>query len=327
MGVLARHWKQMDDGKVKCLLCPHECVTVKGKSGKCLIRKNVDGMLQQTAYGEVCSVSVDPIEKKPLYHYHPASDILSIGTNGCNMHCRHCQNWQISTRETHRQQISPDKLLHLAKTQNSIGIAYTYNEPLVWFEFVYDCAKLFRDAGQKNVLVSNGMINPEPLKELTPLIDAANIDLKGFTEEFYRNEGGFLRTVINTIEVMLLQGIHLELTNLIIPGLNDDIDTFEKMCSWIAGLSPDIPLHISRYFPQHKSEHPVTRMDILADLRERAMKHLNYVYIGNASLEGASDTFCPACGNKIIERSGYCTELLTENNICPECSSQLPLHF
>jgi len=327
MGIIARHWQPESDGRVTCLLCPHRCLISKDKTGLCLIRKNIDGALQQTAYGQICTASMDPIEKKPLYHFHPGSKILSVGTNGCNMKCRHCQNWQISTQITHRQDTTPEKLLRIAHDNKSIGIAYTYNEPLVWFEFVEDCSRVFKKDGMKNVLVSNGQINPEPLKDLLPFLDAANIDLKGFTDDFYKNEGGSLDTVINTIEAMAASGIHLEITNLLIPKLNDDIEIFEKMCRYISGISKNIPLHISRYFPQHKSSMPVTETEMLKEYRETALKHLNYVFIGNADIKGTSDTLCPECGFTIIERNGFSTVCNTEKNICPNCSSQLSVCF
>jgi pyruvate formate lyase activating enzyme len=327
MSVLARHWEKADGGKVRCLLCPHMCLIASGKSGICLIRKNIDGELRQTAYEEVCSIGVDPIEKKPLYHFHPGSNILSVGTNGCNMRCRHCQNWQISTQETARQHATPRQLLKISQDNSSIGIAYTYNEPTIWFEFVYDCAEVFRKAGLKNVLVTNGQINPEPLAELLPLTDAMNIDLKGFTEEFYKNEKGFLPTVLNTIETACAKGVHVEITNLLIPKLNDDPDTFGKMCRYLSGISRDIPLHISRYFPQHKSNQRATEEKALISFREAALEHLNYVYIGNIFVENASDTFCPVCKTKIIERTGYTTRCLTDNNICPNCKTQLSILF
>lgn len=324
MHVQARHWEIKDGGRVRCLLCPHFCTISEGKSGKCLIRANIDGKLIQTAYGEVCSASVDPIEKKPLYHFHPGSKILSVGTNGCNMTCRHCQNWQISTQQTHRTSVTPEQLLETSLSNNSIGIAYTYNEPLVWFEFVYDCAVFFRKNGQKNVLVSNGQINPEPLKELLPLIDAANIDLKGFTDEFYKNEGGHLKTTLNTIEKMAEKGVHLELTNLVIPMLNDSSADFENMCRFISGISRDIPLHLSRYFPQHKSTLPPTLTEKLVELRNISMQYLNFVYIGNVTVKDTIDTLCPKCRTKLIERSGYTVRCLVEDDLCPVCSEPLP---
>ncbi|PLX69899.1 MAG: AmmeMemoRadiSam system radical SAM enzyme [Denitrovibrio sp.] len=327
MGVPAKYWEKVDNNKVRCLLCPHQCLINDSKSGLCLIRKNIDGILQQTSYGQMCSASFDPIEKKPLYHFHPGKDILSIGSNGCNMKCRHCQNWEISTKETNRQEALTDKLLKLSNNNNSIGIAYTYNEPIVWFEFIYDCAKVFKEAGQANVLVSNGQINSEPLAELIPYIDAANIDLKGFTEEFYKNEGGYLKTTMNTIETMTKAGVHLELTNLVILTLNDDPKTFEEMCRYISHLSKEIPLHLSRYFPQHKSEIKLTPNDTLIEFRNIANKYLNYVYLGNVSIKDGSNTNCPNCDTILIQRSGYKTDCLTRNNICPNCSAQLSILF
>ncbi|ADD67968.1 Radical SAM domain protein [Denitrovibrio acetiphilus DSM 12809] len=327
MGVLARHWEQSGGGDVTCRLCPHMCRISKGETGICLIRRNIDGMLQQTAYGEPCSVSVDPVEKKPLYHFHPGKDILSVGTNGCNMRCRHCQNWQISTKETTRQSTTPERLLRLSKANNSFGIAYTYNEPIVWYEFIYDCAKIFREAGQANVMVTNGQINNAPLKELLPFIDAMNIDIKGFTEKFYKDEGGYLRTTLDTIETSAKAGTHIELTNLLIPGLNDNIETFKKMCIFIADIDKNIPLHISRYFPQHKSSLSITNESTLKDFRKLAMQYLNYVYVGNASIPGTSDTKCPQCGEIIIKRNGYYTQCLTEDNKCTKCSTSLSIHF
>jgi pyruvate formate lyase activating enzyme len=323
----ARYYEKLDNSKVKCLLCPHTCTIASDKSGKCLIRKNINGKLIQSAYGQVCSASFDPIEKKPLYNYYPTRPILSIGTNGCNMRCHFCQNWNISTQETNRETTTPEHLLQLSKSKNSIGIAYTYNEPLIWYEFVYDCAKVFRDGGQKNVLVTNGQINSEPLEELLPLIDAANIDLKGYTEGFYKKEGGDLQTTKNTIEAMAKAGKHIELTNLLIPQLNDDEADFEEMCRFIASISKDIPLHISRYFPQYKSNQAVTSEQKMMDFRNIATKYLNYVFLGNVQISGESDTYCPNCKNTIIERTGYNTRCLVEDNKCQNCSQLLSIYL
>lgn len=327
MDVPAKHWERAKSFRVQCKLCPHECLISVGGKGKCLIRQNHSGKLYQTAYAEPCSLSIDPIEKKPLYHFYPSRNILSVGTNGCNMSCHFCQNWQISTQETRRDGVTADRLLKLSTDNNSIGIAYTYNEPIIWYEFVYDCAKVFREAGQKNVMVTNGQINEEPLAELLPFIDAMNIDLKGFTEEFYKNEGGYLQTTLNTIKAAHKAGTHIELTNLVIPELNDNETTFEEMCRFIAGISKDIPLHLSRHFPQYKSEKDITSEKLLLNLKDIAGRHLNYVYIGNAQIDGASDTYCPECHAKIIERTGYKTTCLTDDNICKNCSTSLSLHF
>ncbi|MGE4317888.1 MAG: AmmeMemoRadiSam system radical SAM enzyme [Deferribacterales bacterium] len=327
MSVIAEYWQKEDDSKVRCLLCPHRCLIKPGSHGRCLIRKNTDGMLIQSSYGQVASASLDPIEKKPLYHFHPSSQILSIGTHGCNMACRFCQNWQLSTMDGTRQETTPESLVKIALENNSIGIAYTYNEPLIWFEFVRDCAKTVRQAGLKNVIISNGMINKEPLAELTPYLDAANIDLKGFTQKFYGEHGGYLETVKETITALSTAKIHVEITNLVIPGKNDDIETFKQMCGFIASLSPDIPLHLSRYFPQHQYNIPPTPNNTLTELAKTAKNYLNYVYIGNTNIPGYSDTLCPKCSKLLIERSGYQTKLYTDKNICPGCSASLPFCF
>jgi pyruvate formate lyase activating enzyme len=222
---------------------------------------------------------------------------------------------------------SPERLVTIAQENNSIGIAYTYNEPLVWYEFVLDCAKEFRKAGLKNVLVSNGQINPEPLAELAPYIDAANIDLKAFNPEFYKSESGDFETTKNTIKALHKSGTHLELTNLVIPEKNDSYEEFENMCKFISEISRDIPLHISRYFPQHHLDIPPTTIKLLKDFYNIAEKYLNYVFIGNAREDGKSDTYCPNCKKKIIEREGYQISCETDKPICPDCSQQLSVYF
>lgn len=325
MSIEARHWQPKEGKKVRCELCPHFCTISDGGHGRCIIRENHDGVLFQQAYGRVCSAALDPIEKKPLYHFYPGKTILSVGTYGCNMSCGFCQNWQISTKKSPCTETTPEKLLKTAKNSDSIGIAYTYNEPTIWFEFVYDCATVFHNAGLKNVLVTNGMINPAPLKELSPLIDAANIDLKGFTDEFYKEHGGNLDTVKSTIKSMYDAGIYIELTNLVIPGKNDDPDTFDSMCSFVSDINADIPLHLSRYFPQYKYEIPSTPNKTLTELAKTAKKYLNYVYIGNADIEGYTDTLCPQCGKLIVKRSVYDIKCFTDNNLCPACSHPLSL--
>jgi len=319
----ARFYEKLEDKKIRCGLCHHRCVVKDGHSGICKIRVNDGGTFFQNAYGELSALAVDPIEKKPLYHFYPSSKILSIGTNGCNLSCKFCQNWSISTQETNRDKATPFDLLKMAKEQKSIGIAYTYNEPMIWYEFVYDCAKVFKDAGLKNVLVTNGHINPEPLKELLPLIDAANIDLKGFTEEFYKWVGGDLETVKNTIITTYESGTLTELTNLIVTDKNDNIEDFKNMCEWIAGISKDIPLHISRYFPGHEYEAPATTPETLDAFYEEAKKHLNYVYVGNFRKEGAEDSYCPHCGELLVQRSGFLAMKIIRDNRCTRCGKEL----
>jgi len=316
----ARYWRAGDNQCVRCVLCPHSCLIFKDGHGKCLIRKNINGVLQASAYGKISSAAVDPIEKKPLYHFYPGSNILSVGFNGCNMSCLFCQNWQISTQETATQDTSPMELIHAARKAFSIGVAYTYNEPLTNFEFVLDCAKEVRESGFKNVIVSNGMINPEPLKELIPYLDAANIDLKGFTDAFYREHDGDLNTVKHTIEALFKAGVHIEITNLLIPEKNGNEEDFANMCRFIADMSPDIPLHISGYFPQYKYDFPPTSNNALTDFAKKAKNYLNHIYIGNRTGCGFTDTVCSKCGQVLIERKGFKTRCLTEKNTCPNCS-------
>lgn len=327
MSVRAEFWQAESEGRVRCALCPHRCLIKDGSNGKCLIRKNIGGILFQSAYGQISSAAIDPMEKKPLYHFLPSSNILSVGTNGCNMSCLFCQNWNISTKEVLKQETTPEALLRIAEGNSCSGIAYTYNEPLIWYEFVRDCAEVFNKAGLKNVIVSNGMINPEPLKALMPLIDAANIDLKGFTDEFYKEHGGHLGTVKNTITELFKAGVHLEITNLVIPEKNDNENTFDEMCIFISSLSRQIPLHISRYFPQHKYTLNPTPNNTLTALHKRAKKYLDYVYIGNSDIIGTSDTLCHNCGHMIISRKGYNTKIYTDEAKCPQCSEKLPLYL
>lgn len=320
----ARFYEPLENKVIRCGLCPHFCVIREGAKGLCLIRKNINGRLIASAYGEVSALAVDPIEKKPLYHFHPASRILSIGSNGCNLRCDFCQNWHISMNETRREQFTPSELVREAVEAGSIGIAYTYNEPLINYEFVYDCAAEFRRQGLKNVLVTNGFINSEPLTELLPLIDAANIDLKGFTEEFYREVGGRLDTVKASIKAFFEAGICTEVTNLVIPTKNDDEETFTDMCRWIASISRDIPLHISAYFPAYKSTLPPCRPETVIKLAEIAESHLNYVYTGNLKT-AENDSLCPYCKAVVVKRNAYGVKYLHKQPRCNECEK--PLYF
>ena len=199
----ALYYEKLNNHRVRCNLCPHHCLIKPDKSGLCLIRKNIKGVLYQSSYNEISSMSIDHIEKKPLYHFYPGSMILSVGTNGCNLSCSFCQNWQISTHTTNRETISIEKLLDIAQKEDSIGIAYTYNEPLIWYEFVLDCAKKFKEKGLKNILVTNGNINEKPLKDLVKYIDAVNVDLKGFTNDFYRWVKGDFKSTLETIKILV----------------------------------------------------------------------------------------------------------------------------
>ncbi|MFW6237645.1 MAG: AmmeMemoRadiSam system radical SAM enzyme [Halanaerobiales bacterium] len=321
----ADYFEKLEREDVRCLLCPQECKISPGDTGICRARKNINGDLYSENYACVTSARLDPIEKKPLYHFYPAEEILSLGTYGCNFSCGFCQNWRISQEiPGGLQELSPREAVEMAKRKGVFGIAYTYSEPLVWFEYVRDTSLLAGEEGLKNVLVTNGYINPDPLEELLPLIHAANIDLKAFNNDFYRQQcGGRLEPVLKTIKMMYENDIHLELTTLIIPGLNDSRKELEGLFTWIEELDPDIPLHLSRYFPRYKSERPPTQPEKIRDAYELARKHLSYVYPGNINLEGSSNTECPDCGERVIIRRGYSTETSLREGNCPYCGKEI----
>jgi pyruvate formate lyase activating enzyme len=270
---------------VKCHLCPHGCVVKPGKIGLCRARKNLDGKLYSLTYGEFSSIHMDPIEKKPLYHFHPGTKILSVGTIGCNFRCSFCQNWEISQSnygDIPLQRLSKEDALVLAKENGSIGIAYTYNEPLINYEWVYETSKYFRENDMKNVLVSNGYVMKEPLVELAKYLDAANIDIKAFNNDFYKDVcAGKLDIVLENVRILVERKVHVELTNLIIPGQNDSAKEISALVYWVESLSPDIPLHFSRYFPQYMMETPMTPMDTIEEAYNIAKKKLKYVHMGN----------------------------------------------
>lgn len=279
----ALFYEAKDNLKVHCHLCPHNCIIAEGRIGLCGVRKNSQGKLYSLNYGEITSLNLDPIEKKPLYHFHPGKFILSIGTKGCNLSCPFCQNWTISKDlSVATQKVTSEFIVERAKKIDSFGIAYTYNEPFIWYEFVLDTAKLAKKEGLENVLVTNGYINPEPLGEILPLIDAMNIDLKSIEEKFYINIcAGKLSPVLETIK-QSSRFCHIELTNLIIPTLNDSEENFTKLVDWIyENIGDSVPLHFSRYFPCYKLDLPPTPIPTLKKAEAIAKKKLKYVYLGN----------------------------------------------
>ena len=300
----------------------------EGKSGLCLGRKNVGGKLVAASYGEVVSIAVDPIEKKPLYHFLPGSEILSVATYGCNLRCPFCQNAEISQQVTGSRHVEPDELLALAKRHGTPSIAYTYNEPCIWFEYLMDAGKLMHEAGIKNVLVTNGMLNPEPLAELLPLISAMNIDLKSIRPGFYREYvKGDLETVLHAIRTAA-KACHVELTNLLIPGRNDSESEIRELVDFVAGLGRETVLHFSRYFPRHRASEPSTPAETLARAAALAREKLDYVYLGNVGFGDSPhsgtvpdrDTFCPKCRSRLVERSGYCGRVVgIKNGKCSNC--------
>jgi pyruvate formate lyase activating enzyme len=320
------------DLKVECQLCPFYCVLNEGQTGNCKVRVNKNGKLFTLVYNKIAALGIDPIEKKPLYHFYPGKNILSIGEVGCNLHCSFCQNHHISqcmaSDFSGFLEITSEKIIEKAiKTPKNIGIAYTYNEPFIFYEFMLNTAKSARNSGLKNVVVSNGYINPEPLKKLLPYIDALNIDLKSFNDDFYRRETkGKLAPVLETLKTITESQTHLEITNLVIPGLNDDENEFTKMVEWISTeLGADVPLHLSRYFPQHKMNLPPTTLQKMLGLYEIAGRYLRYVFLGNVNDEIHASTYCYRCKNPMIIRSRYKTSVtgLNQNNGCQYCGTKI----
>lgn len=282
---LAMYFNKIEASKVHCYLCPHNCVINPGKLGACRARKNIEGNLYSLNYGKIASIALDPIEKKPLYHFKPGSKVLSAGTFGCNLKCSFCQNWTIAHADTDTCDMTPESLVSKAKElehDGNIGIAYTYNEPSIWYEFVYDTARLAKKAGLSNILVTNGFIGREAMLELLPYIDAMNIDVKAYTEAFYNDIcKGTLENVKETVELVAGK-CHVEITTLVIPTLNDALPEISDMAKWISSISSEIPLHLSRYFPNYKLQHiPPTPRETLVECRKEALKYIKYVYLGN----------------------------------------------
>ncbi len=321
----AKYFEVSGDHKVKCLLCPHHCVIEQGETGICQARKNIDGVLYSENYGRVSSLGKDPVEKKPLYHFYPDQKILSLGTYGCNFNCRFCQNWQISQQIPSVREYNPEEVINKVERNKVIGIAYTYSEPSVWFEFVLETAKAAHKKGLKNVLVSNAYINQDPLMELIPYLDAANVDLKSFNSEFYKKIcGGKLEPVLENIK--LLSGkVHLELTTLIVPGLNDSRKELRQLFKWVNKFDRQIPLHLSRYFPEYKLKRSATPIKKMQEAYQLAREYLDYVYLGNMSVSAASNTYCPECNEPVLIRDGYLVENKLNGDKCPECGYKLPV--
>jgi pyruvate formate lyase activating enzyme len=280
----ALYYERNEGKTVTCRLCPHRCRIAVGRRGLCGVRENRAGVLFSMNYGRVSSIALDPVEKKPLYHFHPGEFILSVGSVGCNLSCLFCQNWSISKEvETPTQAMSADKIIAQAKRLGSFGIAYTYNEPFISYEFVLETAARTKEAGLKNVLVTNGYVAQEPLEEILPYIDAMNIDLKSIRDEFYRKVcGGRVAEVQRTIEAAAPR-CHVELTNLIIPTLNDSEEDLRDLVDWVCDKAgAHVPLHFSRYFPCYKMTLPPTPRETLQKAQDIAKKRLKYVYVGNA---------------------------------------------
>lgn len=327
-------YEKLADKVVKCLVCPRNCVIKPDQVGFCRTRENKKGKLYTLIYAEVTSMAVDPIEKKPLFHFWPGSLAFSISTVGCSFTCPWCQNWQISQASPGKifsEQADPEEVIKLTKRYKCRSIAYTYNEPIIWFEYVLDTARLAKKENLFNLLVTNGFISLEALEVIAPFIDAVNVDIKGFTEEFYRKYcGATLKEVLDATEAMVKKGIHVELTNLIVPGINDAPEETKQLCRWvITKLGPDTPLHFSQFYPMYKMSHvQPTPISTLVRTREIALNEgLNYIYIGNVPGEKGENTYCPKCKTLLVERYGVqlTNWNLTEEMQCPKCNTPIPI--
>jgi pyruvate formate lyase activating enzyme len=322
------------DGKLRCLVCPHFCKLAGGRTGICGVRKNTGEIIELLTYGVISGYSLDPVEKKPLYHFFPGNNILSIGSYGCNMRCDFCQNYNISQHiaDNLKPETGPENIAKNAlSAKKNIGIAFTYNEPVIWFEYVRDVALLVKDEGLYTVMVTNGYATKEILNEYIQFIDAFNVDLKAFNNEFYKKlAGAEIEPVKNTLKQIVKAGRHLEITTLVITGQNDKEAEMEMQVKWIADeLGKNIPFHLSRYFPMYKRDDPTTPHDTLSRLYDIAATQLDHVYMGNTMSDTGQDTRCQNCGTVVTSRSGYYTRLfnLTEEGKCTNCDTSIYKYF
>ena len=321
-------YDSLETGEVKCRLCRHTCVIKKGQRGICAVRENRDGTLYSLVYGKVITMNVDPVEKKPLFHFLPGSTSFSIATVGCNFRCKHCQNYEISQYPQKRtfdipgRDMRPDQIVEAAVRHGCRSISYTYTEPTIFFEFAYDCAQSEKEKGIKNIFVSNGYTGPEAARLIAPFLDGNNVDLKG-SDAFYREIcGARLQPVKETIMLMKELGIWLEVTTLIIPGLNDSEKDLTAIAEFIVSVDPGIPWHVSQFYPTYKLvDKPRTPVATLRHACEIGYKAgLRHVYEGNVPGEGGENTYCPSCKQLLIQRSGYSIqENVMINGTCPVC--------
>ena len=328
---VAHYQEKLPDRVVRCHICPHNCLISEGKTGICQTRINFQGELYSLAYGNPCSIIVDPIEKKPLFHFFPGTKIYSLATAGCNFRCLNCQNWQISQLSPlsmDHYDLMPEELVQLALGHGTNSIAFTYTEPTVFYEYMLDTAKIAHGKGLKTILISNGFINEKPLLELCPYLDAANIDLKCFDDAVYRRlTGGRLLPVLNTLKTLKEKGVWLEITNLLVPTWSDGMEMIRTMCDWLVenGFA-DTPLHFSRFFPTYRlPQLPPTAEAALMLAKEIAENSgINYVYIGNISGLHGENTHCPACKKMLIERMGFVVKKnFINNGLCTFCGEPI----
>jgi pyruvate formate lyase activating enzyme len=328
----ARYYEKLEGGRVRCTLCPHECEVADMERGTCSVRENRGGTYYTLVHSRPCTVHVDPIEKKPMFHFLPGSEAFSIATAGCNMECKFCQNWEISQfrpEDVQSEYCPPEKVADLAKQTGCASIAYTYSEPVIFYEYMYDTAVAGRKKGVRSVIISNGFINQEPVVELCKVLDGVKVDLKAFTEKFYRETcHGELRPVLDALKWIKETGIWLELVVLIIPTLNDTKGEIEKMCEWVRSeLGPDVPMHFSRFTPTYKIKNlPRTPVRTLEMARRTAVEAgVKFAYIGNVPQHPFESTYCPHCEELLIHRVGFWTTVAgLRDGKCGKCGAQIP---
>jgi pyruvate formate lyase activating enzyme len=329
----AMFWSELGNGKVQCELCPHRCKLSEGRRGICGVRENIGGKLHTLIYGLGTSAHPDPIEKKPLYHFHPGSMVMSFGTVGCNFKCLHCQNYTISQEgpdDRRLARFSIEDVVSLTRRSNCSGVAWTYNEPTIWYEFTYDGSRAAKAEGLYSVYVSNGYINEEPLKKIAPYIDAMNIDVKAGNDDFYKKVcKGERQRVLETCERAHKLGILVELTYLVIPDLNDSEDEIRAFAEWaVQYLSSEVPIHFSRFHPDFmltdKGRTPMGTMTMAYDIAKKA--GAQYVYLGNVSHGTFENTYCPECGTLLLERFGFSADKVgLVGDECVKCGKEIPI--
>ncbi len=315
------------DGKIMCELCPHMCLLDEGEIGKCNVRQNRKGILRSLNYGHIISRAIDPIEKKPLFHFFPGSSIYSIAASGCNLHCKFCQNHEISQKFIESDKlITPLEIVNDALKHGCKSIAYTYTEPTIFFEFAFETMKLAKEKGLKNIWVSNGYINPRPLKKILPLLDAANIDLKGDSKFYEEISEGKIKPVINTIKTLFKKQVWVEVTNLLITDLNDSEEQIKFIVNTISNISNEIPLHFSKYHSSYKLNKEQTSLETLKRAIIIAKEKLTFVYGGNIRGQGLENTRCPNCGFVIIIRDrDQVSSFLGKDKTCPKCHETIKI--